>query len=255
MSHAHSGNAVARVPFLPPLPTLQLGRSHRPILRHRRRSFHPTVDASPYRLPKAVHDRLTASLAPFRNAETSYALAVFLGRYWSSETRLEDAFPIDRRALSNHKDLDLTEARVRGAIETLERIGFLERALVPKASGYRLTENGLRRQPILYVFGDGYRDAFRAANNRPRHQEHRKRQPVPTSKNPPRRSILQLPARSLSRPPPRAFTPIANSPKNISKKTFMLMGWIPDATAPQSQGEHSRLEDAIDRLRQAGNFK
>jgi hypothetical protein len=254
MSHAHSRHAVARVPFLPSLPALPLGRSHRPILRHRRQSFHPTVDAGPYRLPKAVHDRLTASLAPFRNAETSYALAVFLGRYWSSETRLENAFPIDRRALSNHKDLDLTEARVRGAIETLERIGFLERALVPKGSGYRLTEDGLRRKAVLYVFSDGYKGAFRSANNRPRHQDDRKRQPVPTSENPPRRSTIQPPARSLSRPSARAFTPATNQPKN--KNSFeepVIMGGL--AIKPRFQQGHSRLEDAIDRLRRAGNFQ
>jgi hypothetical protein len=255
MSPTHTGHAVTRVPFLPSLPALPLGRSHRPILRHRRRSFHPTVDAGPYRLPKAVHDRLTASLASFRNAETSYALAVFLGRYWSSEARLDDAFPIDRRALSNHRDLDLTEAQVRGAIETLERVGFLERSVALKGSGYRLTENGLRRQPILRVFGDAYWDAFRAVNKRPRKQEQRKHQPGFTSEIPPSRPPLQPSLRSLPKPPARALMPLTNSPKDISKKTFMLMGWIPDATAPQSQREHSRLEDAIDRLRQAGNFK
>src|SRR3954463_7747687 len=35
---------------------------------------------------------------------------------------------IDRRALANHRDLKLSEAQIRGAIKTLERINFLDRA-------------------------------------------------------------------------------------------------------------------------------
>lgn len=254
MSHAHREHAVMCVPFLPSLPKLPLGRSHRPILRHRRRSFRPDADTGPYRLPKALQERLTADLAPFRNAETAYALAVFLGRYWSSEARLEDAFPIDRRALSNHKDLDLTEARVRGAIETLERIGFLERAVSPKGSVYRLTEDGLRRKATLYLFGDSYRAAFRAANKRPRRQDQKTHRSGSINETLPSRPAVRQSHQQSWRPSVSALAPATISPKNNNSfEESVIMGEL--AIKPQFQQEHSRLEDAIDRLRRAGNFE
>ena len=46
------------------------------------------------------------------------ALAVFIGRFWSAPGRIEQAFPIDRRALAERPDLGLTEAKVGGAICT-----------------------------------------------------------------------------------------------------------------------------------------
>jgi hypothetical protein len=76
------------------------------------------------------------------------------------------AFPIDRRELADRPDLELTEDRVRGAIKTLEDVGFLERALTPSGSRYKATEDGLRRKPILFVFGPEYAPAFLAANKR-----------------------------------------------------------------------------------------
>ena len=43
--------------------------------------------------------------------------------------------PIDRRALADRPDLQLTEARVRGAIRTLEAVGFARR---PHSAGLLL---------------------------------------------------------------------------------------------------------------------
>src|SRR5215212_5166476 len=74
----------------------------------------------PYRLPNAVTDRLGASLAGFRNADRAMRLAVFLGRFWSMPGRVALPFVVDRRALADHQDLGLSEARVRGAIKALE---------------------------------------------------------------------------------------------------------------------------------------
>ncbi len=88
--------------------------------------------------------------------------------YSSTPSRLTQAFPIDRRALAGHDDLDLTEARVRGAIRTLEAVGFLERAIASSGSRYKATEDGLHRKPILFVFGSEYAPGFLAANKRAR---------------------------------------------------------------------------------------
>ena len=60
---------------------------------------------------QVMDDRLTAALMPFRNRDAAFALATFLGRFWSTPNRLLTAFPIDRRELADHAALGLTEAR------------------------------------------------------------------------------------------------------------------------------------------------
>src|SRR4051794_21373450 len=130
-----------------------------------RRPFHPSARPQPYKLPHDVRDRLIAALAPFRNRDAAFALAVFVARFWSAPGRVSGSFPIDRRALAEHCDLDLTEARVRGAIRALEAVGFLDRA-VASGSTYKPTEQGLRKKPIKFVFGSDYAPAFIAANSR-----------------------------------------------------------------------------------------
>jgi hypothetical protein len=147
-------------------PRLPLTRLFRPRVRSVRRSFTPSQEGrGPYRLPREVRDRLATSLARYRNRDSAYALAVFLGRFWSTPSRIADAFPIDRRALTEHGDLDLTEKRIRSAIRALEEIGFLDRA-VTSGSSYKATEDGLRRKPIKFMFGSEYAPAFIAANRR-----------------------------------------------------------------------------------------
>src|SRR5215210_2573384 len=110
-------------------PLLPLLRPSRARVRSLRRPFTPTRNAGPYRLPHDVWDRLVSTLAPARNRDAAFALAVFLGRFWSTPVRLVSAFPIDRRELANRADLGLTEAQVRGAIRALEEAGFLDRAI------------------------------------------------------------------------------------------------------------------------------
>jgi hypothetical protein len=147
-------------------PRLPLTRAFRPRVRSVRRSFTPSQEGrGPYCLPRDVRDRLAAALAPYRNREAAFALAVFLARFWSTPSRIADAFPIDRRALAEHGELDLTEKRVRSAIRALEEIGFLDRALA-SGSPYKATEDGLRRKPIKFMFGSEYALAFIAANRR-----------------------------------------------------------------------------------------
>src|SRR3954471_10164314 len=148
-------------------PLLPLPRPARTRVRSLRRPFTPSKNAGPYRLPHDVWDRLVPALAPARNRDAALALAVFLGRFWSTPARLISAFPIDRRELANRSDLGLTEAQVRGAIRALEAVGFLDRAIPGKGSRHRLTGTGeLHRKPVLFQFGGDYAASFGWANQR-----------------------------------------------------------------------------------------
>src|SRR5215213_5737727 len=146
-------------------PMLPLPRALPPRARRVRKPFQAGTASQPYRLPHEVRDRLIAALAPYRNREAAYRLAVFLGRFWSMPGRVALPFPIDRRALADRADLKLTEGEVRGAIRTLEAIGFLARWRT-LGSRYKATEAGLRRKPVPFMFGPDYMPAFIAANGR-----------------------------------------------------------------------------------------
>src|SRR5215204_6179430 len=122
----------------------------RPRLRSCRRPLHATPASGRYSLPRPILDRLQAALQPARNCEAALVLAVFLARYWSAPTRLGQAFQIDRRALCGHRDLGLTEARVRGAIAALEAVGYLERIVPEPGRRYQRTPEGLHRQPLVF---------------------------------------------------------------------------------------------------------
>src|SRR3954449_984620 len=148
-------------------PLLPLPRPSRARVRSLRRPFTPSKNAGPYRLPHDVWDRLVSTLAPARNRDAALALAVFLGRFWSTPSRIMSAFPIDRRELADRADLGLTEAQVRGAIRALEAAGFLDRAIPGKGSRHKLTGAGeLHRRPVLFQFGSEYASSFSLANKR-----------------------------------------------------------------------------------------
>jgi hypothetical protein len=190
--------APAAHPLLP-FPSLALRRR-----RGVRSPFTPSSPAGPYRLPQAVRDRLAAALAPFRNRDAAFSLATFLGRFWSTPSRLLTAFPIDRRAIAERQDLGLSEARVRGAIRTLELVGFLDRAVASGSPYQRMAEGVLHRKPVLYQFGGDYGPAFGAANRRA--AAARSRRSAATRSSPPRpvRGRLRVPQQlgCLSRPNP-----------------------------------------------------
>jgi hypothetical protein len=221
---------------------LPLGRPFRPRTRNVRRPFTPSFNDGPYRLPRDVHNRLASSLAPYRNRDAAFALATFLGRFWSTPSRIVDAFPIDRRELADRPDLGLSERRVRSAIRTLEEIGFLDRTLA-SGSRYRATEDGLRRKVILFVFGSEYAPAFIAANRHAaaarggRFGERRPIAPTNASRQ------------------PTAF-PVASGtkwPKSTSEaESSVLMGHlVKESGLPPSVSESNpKLEAALDRLLQ-----
>lgn len=163
-------------------------------VRSVRRPFRPSAGEGSYRLPHDVRDQLTAALAPFRNREAAFTLATFLARYHSNPGRLLEGFIIDRRALADRDGLELTEARVRGAIKTLEAVGFLDRALTI-GSTHKATEDGLRRKPIRFVFGSEYALAFLVANKRAKKAKggdpHRRRAVTPIRTLRPSRPIVE----------------------------------------------------------------
>src|SRR5215207_8814824 len=145
-----------------------LARHPRPRLRSCRRPLHASPASGRYSLPRPVLDQLQAALAPAKNREAALVLAVFLARYWSAPNRLGLPFPADRRALCGHRDLLLTEARVRGAIAALEEVGYLERIVPEPGRRYQRTADGLHRQPLAFHFGGEFASLFEAANKRPR---------------------------------------------------------------------------------------
>ena len=208
-------------------------------VRSCRRPFRPSPGQGPYRLPHDVRDRLVLALAPFRNRDAALTLAVFIARFWSVPGRVGGSFPIDRRELADHEGLELTEARVRGAIKTLEAVGYLDRAIPASGSRYKATEQGLHRRPILYVFGSEYGSAFVQANKRA--------QAARGGVSGARRAMM--PASTASRAP----TALLQAHRTISPKSKsqaepkVIMGEIrsgvlADASAP------SALELALQRL-------
>jgi len=189
-----------------------------------------------------VRDRLVAALAPFRNREAAFALAVFLARFWSMPGRVALPFPIDRRALAGHRELGLTEGRVRGAIRVLEEIGFLARFVI-SGSRYKATEEGLRRKPIPFQFGPEYSPLFIAANRRAaaaRGQREGARRPLtPDAARGPSKGFAE--ARTL------------NSPKDKSEaKPSVIMGEIVKGSGipPRASEPDANLEAALERLLQ-----
>lgn len=199
-----------------------------PPARRPRGPWAPTT-TGPYKLPRVVEERLTVALASFRNREQAYALAIFVGRFWTAPARLVLGFPVDRRALADHPLLGLSEHQVRAARDTLEAVGFLARQEPEDGRHYQRTADGPHRRPIIYRFGLDYLPAFATANRRTS-----TRWPVTTA------GRSSVPARS-------------SSPTVSHKQTLggavVLMGEkhrLPEADAPESA-----LDAALARWRRA----
>jgi hypothetical protein len=225
-------------------PMLALPRARPAPVRDARRPFHPSRAGGPYRLPHEVRDRLVAALAPFRNREAAFTLAVFLGRYWSMPARVALPFPIDRRALAGRSDLGLTEARVRGAIRVLEEVGFLAR-FITSGSRYKPTEEGLRRKPIPFQFGADYAPLFIAANRRAaaargRQEGTRRIQTPATARGPSLGSI----GASLKSP----------KSKSEAERTVIMGEKRSSGLPPQAPESNSKLEAALEQLRKAAGI-
>jgi len=190
-----------------------------------------------------VRDRLAAALQPYRNRDAAYDLAAFLGRFWSAPSRLVRTFVIDRRALAGVSALDLTEARVRGAIRVLEEVGYIDRA-VTHGSPYQPTPEGLRRKPVEFQFSAEYVPLFVAANRRAAAARERRLAARP----------LPIPATGL-RPPtalPGALPGIRlfKSPKGkLSEATVVYLGET--RPSPPVPLRNPTLEAALDRWKKA----
>jgi hypothetical protein len=226
-------------------PMLALPRARPAPVRDARRPFHPSRAGGLYRLPHEVRDRLVAALAPFRNREAAFTLAVFLGRFWSMPSRVALPFPIDRRALAGHRELGLTEARVRGAIKTLEEVGFLAR-FVTSGSRYKATADGLRRKPVPFQFGSDYAPLFIAANRRAAAVRGRQE------------GARRMPTLDSARGPSVASAGAAlKSPKSKSEaEPLVIMGEIVKRSGipPQASMPNPNLEAALERLRKAAGI-
>ncbi len=207
--------------------------------RRARRPFHPSTGEGAYRLPHEVRDRLIAALQPYRNRGAAFALAVFLARFWSMPGRVALPFVVDRVALADRQDLGLSEARVRGAIKTLEAIGFLER-WPTTGSAYRATEDGLRRKPVGFTFGLDYMPAFIAAN---------KRAAAARGGRPPeRRATL---AGMSRRPSPTTLEarPLKSPERSEAERTVYLGEIVKKSgMPPKSSASDPKLEAALDGL-------
>jgi hypothetical protein len=195
-------------------------------------------------LPRDVQDRLITALASFKNRDAAFTLAVFIARFHSAPGRIIDAFPIDRRALAGRPDLGLTEDRVRGAIRTLEAVGFLDRAMASGSTHQKTSDGELHRKPIFFQIGSDYAPSFLAANRRAAVAHDRRsgerRAPAPSSR--PRASTVNFQGSPLNSP---KATGVPESP--------VLMGDMAKKSGipPKPFEPNPTLEAALERLKRA----
>ena len=163
---------------------------------------------------------------------------------------LRDRARCDRRALCGHRDLPLTEARIRGAIAALEEVGFLARMVPEPGRRYQRTADGLHRQPLAFHFDAAFEALFTAANKRPG----RSPRAAQDGRQPPPASFVPATPPRPSWSPPEAS---AKSPKNIlPNPTIVNLGELAKGhsrtSSPLSRSrQDSGLEAALRRLSEA----
>jgi hypothetical protein len=193
-----------------------------------------------YRLPHDVRDRLSTALKPLRNRDACMALATFIARFWTAPRKLGLPFMLDRRALAPVEALGLTEARVRGAIRALERVGFLER-MPACGRTHQRTSEGLHRKPVAFTFGADYRDAFTMANKRAQAaRDRRSRIGRAQAPGAPHRPCTALPAAWPT-----------NSPKYKSSEAERVYLGYQRSRTPAPAEPNPALNAALDRWRLA----
>jgi hypothetical protein len=116
-----------------------------------------------YELPRAVQVRLLTAARGLRNADAVMRLATFLARWHTGPRVIGRPFTVDRIALAGVEALGLSASQIRGALAALDRIGLLERHVMP-GSPYRRTEHGLRRKPVLWRVCADFLAMFEKAN-------------------------------------------------------------------------------------------
>jgi hypothetical protein len=196
-----------------------------------------------YVLPRRLADRLEGALSGCRHKAEAIALATFLGRFWSVPTKLGQAFHVDRRALADRPDLGLSEKRVRQALDALVVVGFLKRQ-PDRGSGYRMTEDGLRRKPALYRFGAEWWSIFASVC--------RKAAAVV------REAVLRIGSRHTpARRSTALYDQFSAGPKRTagpSKPSVHMGPEIRSGILPQASVSNPNLEAALERLRKAAGI-
>ena len=152
--------------------------------------------------------------------------------------------PLDRRALADRPDLGLTEDRIRGAIRTLEAVGFLDRAIASGSTHRKTGDGELHRKPILFRLGADYAPAFIAANRRAaaargRHSGERR---TYGALKLPRRSTVDFRASPLKSPKATGVSESTVPMGEIRKES----GLPPKAFVPDP-----KLEAALEKLKRA----
>jgi hypothetical protein len=129
---------------------------------------------------------------------------------------------------------------VRGAIRTLETVGFLDRSSLGRR--YQRTATGLQRQPIIFVFGAAVRSAFEAANRRAlqRAQKAMERN---------RRQLGFAPLATVQGRSTAPLPPSAKPPKDKGEAENVLMGRLSHRSTPLEP--NCSLDEALERLRRA----
>lgn len=122
-------------------------------------TFYPSDRCGTYRIPKRIFELLSIRLRGFKNREGAHKLAAFLARMNAAPIRFGQPFPVDRRALAINDTLGMNEYAIRGALKTLEAVGFIDRE-PEQASAYQRTfptlaqpKGGVKRRPIKFKFG------------------------------------------------------------------------------------------------------